>query len=160
MELELAGAKESELAREIRVGKQLHGLQDAAQARSRDDMHNGTIVAGDGDKRATLSGMDGCCRLALEVLDAVCILHRKKVYFNRAHVKIVEVARLAAHFQNSIGRVEVPDRSEAAHEHVYFRSPPFENPRLIGHALRANCSARVETNAWKKRIFFLHLLRG
>jgi hypothetical protein len=92
MELELAGAKEPELAREIRVGKQLHGFQDAAQARSRDDMHNGTIVAGDGDKRTAFSGMDGCCRLPLEVLDAVCILHRKKVYFNRAHVKIVEVA--------------------------------------------------------------------
>lgn len=138
MELELAGAKEPELAREIRVGKQLQGFQDAAQARSRDDMHNGTIVAGDGDERATFSGVDGCCRLPLEVLDAVCILHRKKVYFNRAHVKIFKVARQAAHFKNSIGRVEVPDRSEIAHEHVYFRSPPFENPPLFKHPVIAS----------------------
>lgn len=133
MELELAGAKEPELAREIRVGKQLHGFQDAAQTRSRDDMHNGAIVACDGDKRTALGGVDGCCRLPLEVLNAVCILHRKKVYFNRAQVKIVEVARPAAHFKNSIGRVEVPARTEIAHEDVFLRSPPFENPRYSGH---------------------------
>jgi len=89
MELELAGAKEPELTREIRVGKQLHGFQDAAQARSRDDMHNRTIVAGDGDKRTALGCVDGCCRFPLEVLNAVCILHHKKVYINRAYVKIV-----------------------------------------------------------------------
>jgi len=108
MKLELAGTKEPELAREIRVGKQLHGFQDAAQTRSRNDMHDGAIVAGDGDKRTTLGGTDGCCRLPLEVLNAVCILHREKVYFNRAHVRIVEVARQAAHFKNSIGREGVP----------------------------------------------------
>src|SRR5271157_4793764 len=115
MELELAGAKEPELTREIRIGKQLHCLQDAAQTRSRDDMHNRTIVAGDGDKRTILSGADGCCRFPLEVLNAVCILHSKKVYFNRAHVKIAEVTRLAARFKDGIGGAEVSARTKIAH---------------------------------------------
>ena len=75
MELELTGAKKPELAREIRVGKQLHGFQDAAQTRGRDDMHNRTIVAGDGDERAVLGGVDGRCRFPLEILNTVCIFH-------------------------------------------------------------------------------------
>lgn len=129
MELELTGAKEPELTREIRVGKQLHGFQDAAQTRSRDDMHNRTIVAGDGDKRTILSGVDGCCRFPLEVLNAVCILHRQKVYFTRAHVKIVEVTRLAAHFKDSIGRVEVLARTKIAQSMFNSKGRCLKNHR-------------------------------
>jgi len=80
MELELSCAKEPELAVEVPVSEQFHGFQDAPQARGRDDMDDGAVVPGDGDKRAGLGGADGGRGLALEVLDTVCILHKEKMY--------------------------------------------------------------------------------
>jgi len=50
-------------------------------------MHDGTVVARDRDKRAALGSADGRSCLALEVFDAVCILHVEKVYFYRESVK-------------------------------------------------------------------------
>jgi hypothetical protein len=94
MELELAGAKEPESAREVRVGKQLHGFQDAVQTRSRNHMYNGTIVARDGDERTALSRANRRCRLPLEVPDAACIPLNENVYLSRVRIEIVEFAAL------------------------------------------------------------------
>jgi Bacteriocin-protection, YdeI or OmpD-Associated/Domain of unknown function (DUF1905) len=146
MELELAGAKEPELAREIRVGKQLHGFQDAAQTRSGDDMHNGTIVAGDGDKRTAFGGADGCCRLTLEVLNAVCILHRKKVYFNRVRVKIAEVARPVAHFDDSMGRAEVSAWTATQYFRYWMSSD--NHHQFMKQTFKARLSGRGPNGAW------------
>lgn len=87
VELEPAGAQEPELAGEIPFGKQLHGLEEGSQASGRNDMHDGTVMAGHSDKRAGLGGANGRRGPALEVPDAVCILHAKKVHFRRTPVK-------------------------------------------------------------------------
>ena len=94
MEFELTGAKEPELACEIRIRKQLHRLQDAAKARGGNDMRNRTIVACYRHKRPTLGRVNGSSRLPLEVLNAVCIFHEKKVSFTLEHVKSERIIRL------------------------------------------------------------------
>jgi len=84
MELQLSGAKEPELAREIGISQELHGFKDASQAGCRNDVDDGTVMAGDSDERSALGRAHGRRCFALEVLDCVCIFHGKKVYYVRA----------------------------------------------------------------------------
>ena len=80
MKFDPPGAQPPELAREIPIGEQFHGLQKASQTCRRDDMHNRAVVAGDGDQRTGLGRADRGRGFTLEILYAVCIFHMNKVY--------------------------------------------------------------------------------
>lgn len=90
-ELKLAGSEKLQLTIEVGIGEQLHRLENTAQARGGYNMCHGTVVSCQSNKRSALCGVDGRCSLPLEILDAVCIFHRKKIYLLVSRVNHLEL---------------------------------------------------------------------
>jgi hypothetical protein len=80
MELQFAQAEKLELLCKVRVSEQFHGFENTPEASRRDHVGHGTIMTGHRYEHSSLSGINGRCGLSLEVLNAVCIFHGKKVY--------------------------------------------------------------------------------